>query len=541
MVNQTLDYEIMTQAIDISDILNNPDKNGWTPLMKATRNNDLASIKGLIRNHVKVNLCNNKGFTALMIAVSAQNYKAAELLLDYGADANLCEPKYFWTPLMTATRLEDYAIVNLLLEHGAKETINYKNLKNISALTIAINHENQDIFNLLIQNGANVVTPKDGSWTPMMYAAKTNNLNALEKLLENGADINERRHEGSSVLKTAIEFDSVKAAQFLLKKGANFDLSDDGGWTPLMSAAHRGNQESIALLLKYGADVNAMNKCILNPLKIAIDNNDLKTLQTLLASKKVNVNLSYAKGWTSLMNAANTGKKEIIEELIKSGARINAKNDNGITALRLAVDQNYPEIVQTLINHGAKVNTKDKESWYAIINCAKKGNFDMFKTLVENGADLNVTNNNKEDCEFWANKMLKAKETPPHKFTEYTKIIDLIKSEKIKHNLQIKNKQDVVHEKPLLQTKKVKPVKVAESIVKTVFNAIAQGNSKAIEKLTEQHKDIGKIVNDAGMSTITFAFMQATNSDLSDPYQILEQKKILNILTGRYKTPTQKY
>ncbi len=57
--------------------------------------------------------------------------------------------------------------------------------------------------------------------------------------------------------------------------------------------------------------------------------------------------------------AAHCGHLEIVKELIKSGADVNAKSNNSNTALMGAAVYGDLEIIKELINSGADINAKN--------------------------------------------------------------------------------------------------------------------------------------------------------------------------------------
>ena len=64
-----------------------------------------------------------------------------------------------------------------------------------------------------------------------------------------------------------------------------------------------------------------------------------------------------ADGWTAAMCAAIGGHAEVLGELIRRGADLEACNKYGETALHLATIKNQPESARALLAAGARPDT----------------------------------------------------------------------------------------------------------------------------------------------------------------------------------------
>lgn len=87
---------------------------------------------------------------------------------------------------------------------------------------------------------------------------------------------------------------------------------------------------------------------------------DAKTVK-LLVEKGVNVNAADVKGYTALHLAVTEKRLEIVRELIKSGADVNAEEyGNKCIPLHLACMVGEKEIVEELIKAGGEIEQADK-------------------------------------------------------------------------------------------------------------------------------------------------------------------------------------
>lgn len=127
----------------------------------------------------------------LNYAVRQNKLKSAQTLLKLGADVNALAHVGTMTTgysnMNIAAENGDTAMIKLLLQHN----INLNNKRAESPLQdLIIYHENKtDLFDLLIQNGADVNHPNYiSSSTPLMSAYDINNLLLVDYLLAKGAD-----------------------------------------------------------------------------------------------------------------------------------------------------------------------------------------------------------------------------------------------------------------------------------------------------------------------------------------------------------------
>jgi len=102
------------------------------------------------------------------------------------------------------------------------------------------------------------------------------------------------------------------------------------------------------------------------------------------------VNAKNKDGWTALMYAAgNNSNPEVISTLRKNGADANARDQEEQTALMHAAGNNSnSEVISTLLKAGVEVNAKNKYGATALMHAAdNNGNSEVILTLLEMGAD----------------------------------------------------------------------------------------------------------------------------------------------------------
>ena len=122
-----------------------------------------------------------------------------------------------------------------------------------------------------------------------------------------------------------------------------------------------GNQQILELLIQHNADVNQCDKNHSTPLHLAVYQNHINTVKTLL------------------QHGANVNQKLV---------------DDGATALHLAAASRNGEIAKLLLDNGAEIEaTTTRQSASPLLYAAEYGNLEMFKLLIQRGANQFATAN----------------------------------------------------------------------------------------------------------------------------------------------------
>ena len=383
--------------------------NGWTPLMKVSEKGDSNSevFDLLFRYSAQVDLQNNKGDSALIVAArNSQTKLAAKLVQDYGANVNL-KNNYGWTALIEASDNGCIDIVEMLLEHGAE---------NLGvALVRAILSTHDDVFELLLKHGA-IIDEEDRGKPPLLIAVEKGDADMVKLLLEHGA-----KQELDWALEKAILNERTEIIQMLSDCGAqvygdSINLLYSWGEVerpPLVNAAMNGNSYVVKVLLEHGAKEYggwALTEAILHKHTEVIDllvehgvcvvDDDHRMeldLVPAIAEASMNGDIDSVKlflkykgdkylGW-ALCDAATT---EIAELLIEHGATVDEIDDMlGITPLEEASRQGNTDVVRVLLNnYGAK-----KRLPVALIEAISNRHTHVIKLLTQHGAQVDDDEN----------------------------------------------------------------------------------------------------------------------------------------------------
>jgi ankyrin repeat protein len=399
---------------------------GTTALHWAVQSNDLQLADLLLRNGAKASTANQTGATPLLLATQNGNAAMIERLVTAGADPNVSLTKTGDTALMIAARSGKSDAVKALLDHGAK--INTaETWGGTTALMWAVSERHPDVAKMLIERGADVnaksyfvpsasgrgfegttpVPPRPnqeieefaaGMLTPLMFAAREDDLESAKLLVKAGADINARGGDGKDALSLAFFDGSYSVADFLIDSHANLNQKDAQRFTPLFWAVDRRNMETapnfpwmvtrdplplIKKMLEAGADTNA----VINSTPRA-------------RMREGSPRIVFA---TSLMRAAFSGDIELVKLLLAHGADPHIISSDRETTLMAACGTGFINgyhrlrppaerlaVVKLLVEGGEDVNAADSYGITPLMVAANLGDLEVVKYLVSKGADLNA-------------------------------------------------------------------------------------------------------------------------------------------------------
>lgn len=130
--------------------------------------------------------------------------------------------------------------------------------------------------------------------------------------------------------------------------------SSSDGFTLLHYACFFSHFSVAKWLISKGADIQAITPrpTELSPLHSAVTARATPIVQLLLA-EGANPNIKQQGGYTPLMSASIHGDLEIMEALIRHGARIDTLSDDGKTAKAMAMEKNQQAAVD-LLEHNSK-------------------------------------------------------------------------------------------------------------------------------------------------------------------------------------------
>jgi len=400
--------------------VNATEADGMTALHWAVRADDAETTQMLLRAGANVNAANRYGITPLSLAATNGNAAITRVLLKAGANVNAAGPDGE-TVLMTAARAGSPDVINALAERGANVNA-AETWQGQTALMWAAAENHAAAIKALVAHGADMNArskelsfpeyryetngmavfqlPK-GGWTPLMYAARQNAIDAAAALADLKADLNATtKQEGTTALQIAVINIHYDLANLLLEKGADPNVVDLSGMTALYATVDmrapanmltrpepklRDKLDALGLvksLLAHGADPNIqLKKPIIGrhqnlvgdaaltegatALARASKTCDIPVMQALLDGG-ADATLVLASRTTTAMiaaggNAPEPKTLEAVKLLVEHGVDVNAFNANGQTIVHSAAQRGQNSVIEYVAGKGAKLDRRDKQ------------------------------------------------------------------------------------------------------------------------------------------------------------------------------------
>lgn len=313
-------------------------------LMKSIENNDIESVKNILREGNNLDIYNNKyGMSALMYAAKIGNMEIIKELLDFGAKdfdfafyMSCLEGYWDIAQKFIDEGADNY---NIALSYAAiggqlnivEELINLGAKDINEALVSACEGNNLEVVKYLIDNGANVNTKAyiepyryyDGAERKYPLTA-TSDINIIKELVNAGAtNLNE------AIIYNAKYTNRTYIIYNLLELGADVNAHNYGNEkTVLMYLIEKENPdiEAIKKIIELGADINATDR----------NGNNILIRAVMFEYEKEDLGI-YRTFGTPL---------EVVEELLKAGADMTQRNIYGNTAYRIAAKKKKKDFIE---------------------------------------------------------------------------------------------------------------------------------------------------------------------------------------------------
>ena len=363
----------------------------WTylkiaPLFRAAQVGNLESVKFLIEKEPE--LLNYKmdnevfGFTVLTHAVKHGKMNVVEYLLKQGADPSITDQSNN-LPLHHAADKRHLEIAKMLIEKKA-DTINVKGYVGATPLCVASSAGNLDMFQFLLNKGADANILDDNGYLPLHWACRKGYLKMIELLIDKKFNINAKGDRGFTALHHAAEHGHLEIVKILIDKGANINIPTSEGRFPIQFAAYNGHLDILKHLLEIIKDVNFKDDETNATLLMCASMGDKDNVVKYLMDQGADITIMDIDGKVPLHYATYNGHLNVIKLLIESKPElINAPTLQGETALHIATKTGQTEVVKYLLSKRADNNLQDKNHKTAKLIAEREGFEEIFKLLDE--------------------------------------------------------------------------------------------------------------------------------------------------------------
>jgi len=304
------------------------------------------------------------GYTALMLAMYNGDVNIAkQIILKDATTLDQIDNRNL-TPLMIAINNEDEEMVQFLIDQNAN--LKYRHVDGYTALMLAMDNGDINIAKQIILKDATTLDQVNNENLTLMIAVIQGNEEMVQFLIDQNANVKYQNIYGDTALMMAVRDLNVNIAkQIILKDTTTLDQVNKDNKTPLMIAVLQGNEEMVQFLIDQNANVKyqRIDGYTTTALMIVMYTGDVNIAKQIILKDATTLDQIDFKNRTPLMRAIVYKNEEIVQFLIDQNANVKYQNEDGDTALMIAVrDRNVNIAKQIILKDATTLDQVNKDN-----------------------------------------------------------------------------------------------------------------------------------------------------------------------------------
>ena len=363
-----------------------------TALMRAAIVGHITCMEVLKKNGANVFTTDERKRTALHLAVAARQTSSVRWLIGPHSESgpivtrngvmDLKEASDIQgsRPLHIAAKRDYIKIAGILIAAGA--SLEAVDNMGRTPLHSAVINGHLDMCTFLLSQVGYINALDADQMTPLHWAVKSNHLDIIDYLLTKGAEhVNNYDRYGYLAMHYAVEQGQLEGVERFYTAPTDLERRTKSGETPLHLACSKNHLLVVKALLRHGVEVN--------PWTTVSSPKPSSRSVFSKSARREGLESSHILPSTPLHCACLAGNYDCADQLLKSGAWINAAQEDGRTPLMLSVESGNCQLVSLLLESGAQPNAATFGFCLTALHIScRKANLELTKLLIQHGADV---------------------------------------------------------------------------------------------------------------------------------------------------------